>query len=99
MNLSSILFITLKSILGMIVFDILLVLICYALGSYFNILHSFTLFGFKIIVVPYSALAFLISYIYFFKMNRTNSDEVNEQENLEFSSRMEKFHSKENEPN
>lgn len=84
-----------KSFCGVIVFDLLLLIYCLLLGSYFHILHSFTWFGFKIIVLPFSLLAFIISIVYFSKKIEIEvSEEIDELEEIEIeqSTRMEKYH-------
>ncbi|MEH7610805.1 hypothetical protein [Gottfriedia acidiceleris] len=84
-----------KSFCGVIVIDLLLLIYCLLLGSYFHILHSFTWFGFKIIVLPFSLLAFNISIVYFSKKIEIEvSEEIDELEEIkiEQSTRMEKYH-------
>ncbi|MEH7402961.1 hypothetical protein V7148_18485 [Gottfriedia acidiceleris] len=84
-----------KSFCGVIVIDLLLLIYCLLLGSYFHILHSFTWFGFKIIVLPFSLLAFIISIVYFSKKIEIEvSEEIDELEEIkiEQSTRMEKYH-------
>ncbi|WP_088011751.1 hypothetical protein [Gottfriedia acidiceleris] len=85
----------LKSFCGVIVIDLFLLTYCLLLGSYFHILHSFTWFGFKIIVLPFSILAFIISMVYFSKKIEIealeDSNELEEGE-IEHSTRMEKYH-------
>ncbi|MEH7350807.1 hypothetical protein [Gottfriedia acidiceleris] len=91
----------LKSLFGVIVIDLLLLSYCLILGSYFHILHSFTWFGFKIMVLPFSLLAFIISIVYFSKKIEIealeDTDELEEIEEIEeieieHSTRMEKYH-------
>jgi ABC-type uncharacterized transport system fused permease/ATPase subunit len=85
-----------KSLIGVIIFDIFLLLFCLILGIYFNILHSFTWFGYMIILLPYSLLAFIISFIYLSKLGNQQIDENNENADIEVSTRMEKFHNQSN---
>lgn len=85
----------LKSFCGVIVIDLFLLTYCLLLGSYFHILHSFTWFGFKIIVLPFSILAFIISIVYFSKKIENEALEdsnVLEEDEIEHSTRMEKYH-------
>jgi len=85
----------LKSFCCVIVFDLLLLTFCLLLGSYFHILHSFTWFGFKIIVLPFSLLAFIISIVYFNKKIEIEvTEEIDDLEEIEIehSTRMEKYH-------
>lgn len=84
-----------KSFCGVVVIDLLLLIYFMLLGSYFHILHSFTWFGFKIIVLPFSLLAFIISIVYFSKKIEIEvSDEIDDLEEIEIehSTRMEKYH-------
>ncbi|MGG0177581.1 hypothetical protein [Gottfriedia acidiceleris] len=84
-----------KSFCGVIVIDLLLLTYCLLLGSFFHILHSFTWFGFKIIVLPFSLLAFIISIVYFSKKIEIEvSEEIDDLEGIEIehSTRMEKYH-------
>ncbi|MFD4707846.1 hypothetical protein ACFWM3_23790 [Gottfriedia sp. NPDC058432] len=84
-----------KSFCGVIVIDLLLLTFCLLLGSYFHILHSFTWFGFKIMVLPFSLLAFIISIVYFSKKIEIEvSEEIDDFEEIEIehSTRMEKYH-------
>ncbi|PGM59594.1 hypothetical protein [Bacillus sp. AFS053548] len=88
-----------KSFCGVIVIDLLLLIYCLLLGSYFHILHSFTWFGFNIIVLPFSLLAFIISIVYFSKKIEIEvSEEIDDLEEIEIeieiehSTRMEKYH-------
>lgn len=93
MNFSSKLFFLLKALLGVIVFDVVLLLIVYALGSYFNILHSFTWFGFKIIVIPFSVLAFIYTFVYLLKLDKKKIKNKTVSESEKPTNRMEKYHS------
>lgn len=96
MNFSYIFVKSLKSLLGVFIFDLLLLTYCVLLGSYFHILHSFSWFGFKIIVLPFSILAFIISFIYL--SNHTDSEVNDDRATIEseHSTRMGKFHQEEN---
>ncbi|PGL70144.1 hypothetical protein [Bacillus sp. AFS055030] len=81
-----------KSFLGVIVFDLILLTYCLLLGSYFHILHSFTWFGFKIIVLPFSFLAFIISIVYFSKKINMEGNVEQEEIKMDHSTRMGKYH-------
>jgi hypothetical protein len=85
----------LKSFCCVIVFDLLLLTFCLLLGSYFHILHSFTWFGFKIIVLPFSLFAFIFLMVYFSKKIEIEvAEEIDDLEEIEIehSTRMEKYH-------
>ncbi|MFB7141247.1 hypothetical protein [Bacillus sp. AFS017336] len=86
----------LKSFIGTIVLDLFLLTFCLVMGSIFQVLHSFTWFGFQIIVLPFSILAFVISIVYFSKKEEEDVPELVEEINSEHSSRMEKYHQPEN---
>ncbi|PGS49689.1 hypothetical protein [Bacillus sp. AFS041924] len=79
----------LKSLIGVFVIDLLFLTYCLLLGSYFHILHSFTWYGFKIIVLPFSILAFIITLVYF--SEKVEFEEIKEID-TDLSTRMEKYH-------
>lgn len=79
----------LKSLIGVFVIDLLFLTYCLLLGSYFHILHSFTWYGFKMIVLPFSILAFIITLVYF--SEKVEFEEIKEID-TDLSTRMEKYH-------
>lgn len=81
-----------KALLTVIGVNILIVIVLFSLGNYFHILHSFSWFGYKIIVLPLSFFVFVLSVISQIKVKQKNVGVSNEDEEIEYKSRMEKYH-------
>lgn len=82
-----------KALLAATLVNLLLVIVLFTLGYFLDILPSFTLFGYKIIVFPLSLFVIILTLISDIKVKNKRLVDI-ENDYSEKTSRMEKYHTK-----